>query len=1009
MAIRKKRESQYFVPKTAEDWAYLAETFKLKKEPNIFQKTWGGIKKGLSTALDVLSTPLYATAGAAKALVTRFDDDVANDENPLKEFWKGLSWQEKEDYYDVLKTAGVENKYVRGIVGTAMNIFLDPTNYMSGAGLIKNFNKLNGKHLTKEGLDLFKQATKQTKAIETLLKTSEFGDDAAKTLKFLNGKKRIEFQLAQALKSDPDKYFKGIEMFGQNIIPRQFISGGLVGKLMGKESIAQRLAEGKRLNITQKFWQKMDDTKTTFNGMISDLFGKGKGVTGDVGFMMDNATGTIRRITEELWDKIYDVNKTIKKKYGQEAIQEGVEYQLKLKSLFADKFKETIIDKADQIKKLTGISISKTKKITDERMDKIFGLIEDKVSDPAITKQARTLLDDMLHARSNAMDEINKLGIDESLSAGAKEYLKSMQPISQQIQNISGLKKGLNLYIPSLDKNYLMKMAKQGAGKNIRTKVWKEFNNLIGEKNLVKDPMTAWGIKTGEIVKNKIATETKKNLVDVYGMSVKKYNELLKTGALTEEMSHVKIGKQIVGYLRKTDNDFVNGVLNPELGIIDNIARFVGYDQFTSVFKRAVTSLFPAFHVRNYISGTIQNYEVLGKEAFNPINVWGDNLKVMKAMKNGSDDVVKWGGKTAKVDDYARAFKNRFLDSGMYSFDNKEISNTIDGILGFKKRLMLPPEKIGQWTEMQQKASAYVIALKNGYGIDDALKLAEQAGFDYRNLSKFESSVMKRLIPFYAFARKNAELQVKTAISTPARILNQKKILDSFSEIMGGDMSEQDVAGLPPWVRNALKIKIDNGRVVSGLDFPIQEFFNRLGDPVKTTITSMNPILKYPLESEAGYDFFRGKQIKDIKTIDKPLYDLLSNPKTPSWIKDAFQPTTYTYEVKVGKEKGKEKTVYEANPFALHKLRMIPTSRIQNTLETLLGEGTKTDKVLSFLLGAKIYDIDQELQKYYEGRDLQQELREDLMRLGGSYEFTSFQVPKEEIEQQLQNKKRGVH
>jgi hypothetical protein len=31
------------------------------------------------------------------------------------------------------------------------------------------------------------------------------------------------------------------------------------------------------------------------------------------------------------------------------------------------------------------------------------------------------------------------------------------------------------------------------------------------------------------------------------------------------------------------------------------------------------------------------------------------------------------------------------------------------------------------------------------------------------------------------------------------------------------------------------------------------------------------------------------------------------------------------------------------------------------------------------------------------------------MRLGGSYEFTSFQVPKEEIEQQLQNKKRGVH
>lgn len=996
MAIRKKKESQYFVPKTAEDWAFLAEKFQIKKQPNVFQRAWGATKKGLSTALDVLSTPLYGVAGGVNALVKNFDDDVANDENPLKEIWKGLSWKEKETYFDVLESAGVKNKWAKGIIGTALNIAGDPISYMSGAGLIKSFNKINGKHLTGDGLKLFKEATSQTKAIERVLRTGRFGDDAEKTLQLLNSKKKIEFQLAQTLKADADKYFKGIEMFGQEIIPRQFISGGLIGKAMGSKTVADRIKDGQKLSASQKLWTKLDDTKTTFKEIVDDLFGRGKGVTGDVGFTMDKATSEMRRTTEEIMDNVYNINKAITKKYGKETLEEGVNYQLKLKNLYAQEFQKTIADNAEKIKKLTGIKISTKKKITDERIDKIFGLIEDKLDDPSITGQAKKLLENVLHARSNAMDKVNKVGLSftddtgKALSDGAKEYLNSMLPVSQRLQKISGLEKGLDFYIPSLDKNYLLKMAKQGAGKNIRTKVWQEFNNKIATEDLVKNPMTAWGIKTYEVVKNKIANETKKNLVAVYGS--KRATDVFTTPIMS--------GKKILGYLSESDAKFVSGSLNPEMKTIDNLARMFGYDQFTSLFKRGVTSLFPAFHVRNYISGIVQNYEVLGKEAFNPMNIWGDNLKVMKAMKGGTDEVVNWGGKALKLDDAARAFKNRYLDSGMYSFDNKEISNAIDGILGFKKKTMLPMEKIGQWTEMQQKAGAYVIALKKGNSIDDALKLAEQAGFDYRNLSNFESSVMKRLIPFYAFARKNAELQVKTLISTPARIANQKKILDGFSEIMGGTMSEEDIAGLPPWVKNALKIKIENGRVVSGLDFPIQEFFTRLADPVNTTITSMNPLLKYPLESEAGYDFFRGKQIKDIKTIDKPLYDLLNNPKTPSFIKDIFHPTEYTYEVKIGKNKGEKKTVYEANPYALHKLRAIPTSRLQNTLETILGEGDKTDKVLSFFLGAKIYDIDNELQKYYEGRDLQQEIREYLMRIGGSYEMNIFNVPKSEIESQ---------
>jgi hypothetical protein len=1004
---KKKKESEYFVPKTAEDWAYLAETFKLKKEPNIFQKTWGGIKKGVSTVFDVLQTPLYGVAGGVNALVKNFDDDVANDENPLNEIWKGLTWQEKDTYFQVLDSAGVKNKYVKGVLGTALNIFGDPVTYLTGQGILKQFNKINGKHLTEEGLKLFNQAKKQKSAIATLLKTSEFMDDPAKSLRFINGSKRIDAQLANVLKSDPDKYFKGIEWFGHEIVPRQFISGGLVGKAMrgglDKATIAAKIKEGERLSKSQKFWATLDDAKTTLGGIVDDLFGKGKGVSGDIGFAMDNTMGAIRNTKNDIMDSIANIQKGVTKKFGKEAgekaIKEGVEFELAVKNAYANRFGETISSSKEALKKL-GIKLSTKKKWTPERVDKILSLAEKKGGD------APKLVKKILGARDEAMDYVNKLGFDIGdikLSEEAKEYVEQMSGVAEILREASGLKKGLKYYVPNVNSEYLADMLKRGAGNNIRTKIIGQFNNAIKKENIVKNPMVAWDVKTGEVLKNTMASQTRKDLVDVYGFSVDKFKQLVKSkNPIIADLAPVEANGKILGYLNKADVKYIDGVLNPEFNIVDSVARTLGYDKFTSIFKRAVTSLFPAFHVRNALSGVVQNYEVLGSQAFNPANVFGDNLKILKAMTKNTDEVIQLGKNQYKLKDLATAFRNRFNDTGMYTFDNKDINNFVNGITGIAKRKMYLPEKAGYWTEIHQKSAAFTAALRKGNSIEDALKLAEQAGFDYRNLSKFESSIMKRLVPFYAFARKNAELQVKTLISTPARISAQKKVLDGFSEMMGGNLSENDVAGLPPWVQNALKIKVQDGKVVSGLDFPIQEFFGRVSDPVTSTLTSLNPIIKYPLEAETGYDFFRGKQIKNINTIDKPMYDLLQNPKTPKFLKDIFQPTSYEYKVKEGVKKGETITVYQANPSALHKLRTIPTSRIQGTLANIFGEGKTSDKLLAFFLGAKIYDIDVELQKHYQNRDMQEEIREYLMRIGGSHELNMLQVPLDEIRKQLQ-------
>lgn len=88
-------------------------------------------------------------------------------------------------------------------------------------------------------------------------------------------------------------------------------------------------------------------------------------------------------------------------------------------------------------------------------------------------------------------------------------------------------------------------------------------------------------------------------------------------------------------------------------------------------------------------------------------------------------------------------------------------------------------------------------------------------------------------------------------------------------------------------------------------------------------------------------------------------------------------------------------TKYYASPKALHVLRNIPTARFQNTLEKMFeNDRNSIDKWLGFLTGAKIYDINLDLQKYFEERDLRRDLEDQLLQIGEGARFERFYIPK---------------
>lgn len=589
-----------------------------------------------------------------------------------------------------------------------------------------------------------------------------------------------------------------------------------------------------------------------------------------------------------------------------------------------------------------------------------------------------------------------------STDEGVNKAIGELQKLGKQYWKDSGLAKAGykydEWYTPFVDKKYLKeaRIYKDTLEKGEKNYL-KTLKAKLPEKDIVNDPIKTFTRREYEISHDVTRTEALKNMITAFGKKFKSTDDALaagykpiykKAGYEAAEKGTEMVGmKKPMGYLLARDAKFVNQALYPEFKTIDMLAKASGYDSFTRLFKTAVTAWFPAFHIRNYISGMVQNYSVLGRHAFDPETIFKDGLAISseKMLKSAASDAVVWGGKEYTLSGVRKALIERFGYSSRYVADLEQMTDVAEGILKFKKAAKLNPKRLGNWIEMNQKANATVGALKRGKTLEEALNIAEKAGFDYSKITQFESKVMKRLIPFYTFARKNAALQTATAVKHPERILNQIKFTNALSTIFGGSKpTEKDLMGIPPWASNALGFKLSEGKMVSKFGFPIEEFVERVDDPIKTTLTSLNPLIKFPTEAQIGYDFFRGKPIEDLSKVKEPTAKILMHEKTPQWLKDAFHVSSYEYN---------GKTYYKADPENLHILRNLPTSRLQNTVDKLFEDGV-TDmnpkKIASFIIGAQIYDIDTELQKHFRERDLIKDYQKELEQRGAAWDWTQW-------------------
>jgi hypothetical protein len=285
------------------------------------------------------------------------------------------------------------------------------------------------------------------------------------------------------------------------------------------------------------------------------------------------------------------------------------------------------------------------------------------------------------------------------------------------------------------------------------------------------------------------------------------------------------------------------------------------FDKAQNFFKGSVTVLFPSFHGRNAISNTLLNSMDIGLQAFNP-KVWRQAVDIMSGKEGkfitdlGEEYSFKQMRKLMREhqvfqDRLARTDVGRTLESNVLKRE---------GVFGLGGR-------VGRAIENEGRMINFITNIRRGYDPSDAAARTKQFLFDYDNLSDFEKAMMRRMIPFYTFTRKNIALQLNQLVTNPKSVITPLKAFQSLSDSMALKMNEDEKQFAPNFVLQGLRVLIerkgDDRTFLIGFDLPMEDAFEKLNRPIKSAMSMLSPFLKAPLELATGKNFFTERNIKD--------------------------------------------------------------------------------------------------------------------------------------------------
>lgn len=283
------------------------------------------------------------------------------------------------------------------------------------------------------------------------------------------------------------------------------------------------------------------------------------------------------------------------------------------------------------------------------------------------------------------------------------------------------------------------------------------------------------------------------------------------------------------------------------------------FDAVSGVFRTALTTPFPAFHVRNLFSDTFLSW-------------LGDGADLRRI-----PDALKWIRDPEKLQYLEKigVLRGSGARAAMADIGARETTGVMARFYGkhpgAKKAMDVFEKKYAQQVENFTRTWHFLSKKAQGLSDLDAAASVRKWLLDYKDLTPFEKSVMRRTFLFYQWPRKVLPLMFRAYAERTGKMAALTRLTTQPSQ------QRSDVP-VPEFVRQSSAIPIGtdeqgNPRFLFGMGSPLEElnkldltspeggFFGGARELMRKVGMQLNPLLLRPAEMATGQELFFDRPI----------------------------------------------------------------------------------------------------------------------------------------------------
>jgi hypothetical protein len=185
-----------------------------------------------------------------------------------------------------------------------------------------------------------------------------------------------------------------------------------------------------------------------------------------------------------------------------------------------------------------------------------------------------------------------------------------------------------------------------------------------------------------------------------------------------------------------------------------------------------------------------------------------------------------------------------------------------------------PLRRVNNAAEDWMRGVTFASFLNQGNDAESAMRKTLEVMFDYKDLTHFENTTMKRILPFYSWVKNNAGYQARLMVERPAIAAAFPKAREAIEEMMAGDQ-RVPLNQRPSWMNDSLGIQFgsdpETRRLLTAQSaLPVGDAYKLLTpfvgeagvqDLLHWFVGQTNPIATFLPQVGLGREFFSGRTI----------------------------------------------------------------------------------------------------------------------------------------------------